>query len=254
MTLDLAPFRRRKERALVYGHRGARARAPENTLEAFDLALREGADGVEFDVRMSGDGELVIHHDALLSLGNGRFAELSQLSLAQLRRLSSRTSAPMPTLDDVLDWHAEHPCLLNVELKGDVPNRAWLARQAARAIRARGASGLLISSFYPELVFRSARLLPDVPVALLLEPQGPGRHASFAVRYPWFGAVGVHPERRMLSAAYFRALAHTGAIVNTWTVNDPSEAIALSELGVDGIVTDRPLEILAALRGPGQHS
>ena len=55
------------------------------------------------------------------------------------------------------------------------------------------------------------------------------------------------PERRLLTPAYFRVLQGRGALVNTWTVNDPAEAVRLADLGVDGIVTDRPLEILAAL-------
>jgi len=235
----------------VYGHRGARARAPENTLDAFDLALREGADGIELDVRMTADAELVILHDGHLSLVGGDAVRVEALSLAQVRAAGRRQGIVIPTLDEALAWHRDTGKLTNVELKGDVPQRAWMARRAAAKIRFFGTSGILISSFHPALVRAMTLLLPEVPAALLLEAGRIDALEHAVGGYRFLGAIGVHPERRLLTPDYFRPLARRGALVNTWTVNAPDEARRLAALGVDGIVTDRPLEILAALSGPG---
>lgn len=244
---DLGAFRRKPERPLVYGHRGARARAPENTLEAFDLALREGADGIELDVRMTADGQLVILHDGQLAIGGGRTLPVARLSLEQIRMAGRNMNVVIPTLDEALAWHRKTGKLTNVELKGDVPHWPWMARQAAARITAHGAEGILISSFHPGIVRTMTRLMPAVPAAFLLEAGRMGSLEHLLGGYRLLGAVGVHPERRLLTPAYFRVLQGRGALVNTWTVNDPAEAVRLADLGVDGIVTDRPLEILAAL-------
>ena len=244
---DLQALRGGPERPLVYGHRGARARAPENTLAAFDLAVREGADGIELDVRMTADGELVILHDGHLALGGQPPLDVARLSSSQVRAAGRRHGLAIPTLDEALAWHRAVGKLTNVELKADVPNWPWMARRAAERIRFHGAAGILISSFHPGVVRAMTLLLPEAPAALLLEAGRIDSVEHFLGGYRWLGAVGVHPERRLLTPAYFRALQRRGALVNTWTVNDPAEAVRLAELGVDGIVTDRPLEILAAL-------
>lgn len=240
-------FRRSGARPLVYGHRGARARATENTLAAFALALAEGADGIELDVRMTGDGQLVILHDGHLPLSAARTTRVDRLSLVQTRILGDRLGTLIPTLDEALAFHRDSGKLTNVELKGDVPNWSWQAHQTAARITHYGTSGILISSFHPGIVRLMAKLLPSVPAALLLEA-GKLNDVEHAVGgYRFLGAVGVHPERRLLTPEYMRPLQRRSALVNTWTVNDPAEAQRLAGLGVDGIVTDRPLEILAAL-------
>lgn len=234
---------------LVLGHRGARARAPENTIAAFDLAMDEGADGVELDVRMTSDGALVIAHDDELHLASGRRVRVSKLSSAQLAGIPTSDHPAVPTLEATLDWAVSRGALLNVELKGDVPQAAWMARKAVRLLEHLETSGILVSSFNPHQVAIVARRR-IVPVGLLL-------HAgqSFARRlldlspltYRALGAQAVHPERTLVSTSLMKSLKRDGAIVNAWTVNDPDEAIRLANLGVDALITDYPREILAAL-------
>jgi glycerophosphoryl diester phosphodiesterase len=243
----LEPFRRTAQRPLVYGHRGARARAPENTILAFDLALAEGADGVELDVRMTADGELVVLHDRHLQLEGGQAMEVERLTTSQLNLAGKRAGYTIPTLDEVLAWQRQRGCLANVELKGDVPQRSWLARRTAESILYHGTEGILISSFHPTLVLQMTRRLPTVPAALLLEPGSLNQVEHAIGGYRLLGACGVHPQHTLLNPAYFRPLEAARALVNTWTVNDEADAKRLANLGVDGIVTDRPLEILGAL-------
>lgn len=234
---------------LVLGHRGARARAPENTFAAFDLAMDEGADGVELDVRMTSDGALVIAHDDELHLASGRTVQVSKLSSAQLASLPESEHPPIPTLAAVLDWAAARAALLNVELKGDVPQPAWLARKAVRLLEPLETSGILVSSFDPRQVAIVARRR-IVPVGLLIHSgQSIARRLLdlSPLTYRALGALAVHPERTLITESLMASLARDGALVNTWTVNDPDEAVRLADLGVDALITDRPREILAAV-------
>jgi glycerophosphoryl diester phosphodiesterase len=232
----------------VLGHRGARHNLPENTLRAFEGALAEGADGIEFDVRMSGDGELFISHDdALHVLGASRPVSLSRLSSAQLRALRLQSGEPIPTLDDVLDFHRSTNCLINVELKGNLPAPLYLARKAMEKLRLHGTPGVLVSSFHLLQVLAVSRGLPNVPTGYLFEE----KQCFFSKFSPhrWLGARAVHPEASLATPEAVHRYVSQSTLVNVWTVNDPALATALSERGVDALITDRPAAILAELSG-----
>jgi glycerophosphoryl diester phosphodiesterase len=234
---------------LVLGHRGARRRAPENTLAAFELAIEAGARGVELDVRLDGSGNVVVLHDRTLervSAGGDR-RDVETLSSDELSRVLLDGGARVPTLEAVLDWAKSGGHLLNVEVKRDVSERTKLVKALVRLLwRTSGArSFVLLSSFDPLLVRTLAAALPEIPAAWLV-------HAKqwLVKRAPaWqrLGAVGVHPERTLASDAEVARLRAAGALVNVWTVNDGEEARRLAAAGVDGLVSDVPGEVLAAL-------
>lgn len=243
----LARFRRSPgARPNVLGHRGARHNLPENTLRAFEGALREGADGIEFDVRMSSDGELFISHDDALHVeGASRPVSLSRLSSAQLRALRLKSGEPVPTLDDVLDFHRSTQCLINVELKGNLPAPLYLARKAIEKLRLHKTPGVLVSSFHLLQTLAVSRALPEVPTGYLFE-----ENQKFLSRFPPYrllGARAVHPQASLASTEAVHRFIARGTIVNVWTVNDPALASALSERGVDALITDSPATILAEL-------
>jgi glycerophosphoryl diester phosphodiesterase len=253
----------------VLGHRGARHAEPENTLLAFDQALEEGAVGVELDVRMTGDGELIVAHDPELpaplpgeatgdettargtaqeDAGHGdarRGVRFCELSASQLRAIRLPKGQRIPTLREALEWQLDTRALMNVELKGDVPSQGHVVRAACALLREHGGEGILISSFYPRMILECARLLPDVPTAWLVHAEQ--RLLKRAPGWRWTGAAAVHPQCLDLPAARVRALQGGGAIVNVWTVNDPVEGRRLAQLGVDGLITDAPARLLAAL-------
>jgi glycerophosphoryl diester phosphodiesterase len=212
---------------------------------AFERALADGADGVELDVRMSADGALVVAHDDHIATRGGPVA-LHRLSLAQIQALETTSCEPVPTLRQALEFQARTMAYLNVELKGDVPAPAWMARQAAHLIRQHGGQGILLSSFDVRQVRLLAQLLPHVPVALLFERSQ--KVMSKLVPTALLGAVAVHPQASLLDAAYMGRLRKKVAVINTWTVNSPGEAVRLSALGVDALITDDPQLILSALQ------
>ena len=226
------------DRPLIIGHRGAAADAPENTLAAFTLALAQGADGVELDVQLCADGVPIIIHDTTVDRtcdGTGRVADLS---LAELRLLTIDNVHPIPTLDDLFATFGRRT-LYNVELKVLGRGGDALAAAVARAIAAHGvAEQVLISSFSP-FTLRAARrhLPPGVPLALLRE-----RRATRAA-HALLRAAADHPHHPLIDESLMAWARRRGLRVNAWTVDDPAEAHRLLQLGVHGIITNRPGEI-----------
>jgi glycerophosphoryl diester phosphodiesterase len=226
------------DRPLIIGHRGAAADAPENTLAAFTLALAQGADGVELDVQLCADGVPIIIHDTTVDRtcdGTGRVADLS---LAELRLLTIDNVHPIPTLDDLFATFGRRT-LYNVELKVLGRGGDALAAAVARAIAAHGvAEQVLISSFSP-FTLRAARrhLPPGVPLALLRE-----RRATRAA-HALLRAAADHPHHPLIDESLMAWARWRGLRVNAWTVDDPAEARRLLQLGVHGIITNRPGEI-----------
>lgn len=217
------------ETPLVYGHRGASADAPENTLAAFELAGRLGAGGVELDVRRSADGETAIHHDAALT--DGRI--ISETNRADLPE-------SVPTLEGALDACAG--MIVNIELKNlpvdvDFDPTCEMADQVVEILRGRGGRDrVLISSFHVPTVDRVKALAPDLATGVLtfLAPSAL-EGISFAVER---GHDAIHPHTGFVDEALVEAAREAGLAVNVWTVDDPARIRELAALGVDGIVTN----------------
>jgi len=245
-----AAFRRPAgARPLVLGHRGARQRAPENTLAAFALALDEGADGIELDVRLDGSGDVVVLHDRTLTrVSAGRDPrDVETLGSAALGAVDVGDGQRVPRLAEVLEWAARRGALVNVELKQDVSDRALLVARVAALLRAAPGAlpPVLCSSFHPGIVRGIARRLPAVPAALLVEAPPPAVARSAFWRA--LGARGLNPAARAITPALAAAVRARGDLVFVWTVNDGERARALARLGVDGLITDDPRGLLAAL-------
>jgi glycerophosphoryl diester phosphodiesterase len=235
----------------VIGHRGARARAPENTLASFRRALSDGADGLEFDVRSLGDGTPAVLHDATVDRttdGRGRLARFDRAGLA---RLDAGTSfAPsfagerVPLFAEVLEEFLGRT-ILCVEMKEVLP--ASSLDLLAVALAARPSAPLILASFRPEAVEDVRDRLPEVPRALIL-PEGAGLPSrEVAGRLSLWG---VSAPDRDVDARFAREAAARGLALWVWTVNDPSRAEALAALGATGIITDDPATVRARLGPP----
>ncbi len=224
-------------RPKVLAHRGAREQAPENTLEAFALALRLGADGVELDVHRTRDGGLVVHHDA-------RAPDLGVL--AELGEAEIRARRPdIPTLAEVLDCC--HGSLVNVEIKNLPGDEDYdESEQAADAVvdllaARRGRDEVLVSSFNPASIARVHALDASIPTALLtmsdelidaLERCVVGGHVAL---HPWYPFVDDAVAADLVPRAHDRGIA-----VNVWTVNDEAEIARFARAGIDAVITDVP--------------
>ncbi len=223
---------------LVLAHRGARTVAPENTIEAFSVALAQGADGVELDVHRTADGALVVHHDAAAP-GLGVLADLAFDTIRSTR-------PEIPTLGEVLD--VCRGSLVNIELKNlpgdaDYDESHEVARLVVELLETRGGDDeVLVSSFNLGSIDRIRELAPTVATGLLsmfgvdpfdaLDVCVAHGHGAF---HPF---VGILPSGAATAVA---ARAHElGLRVNVWTVNDGLEIARLAAAGIDAIVTDVP--------------
>jgi glycerophosphoryl diester phosphodiesterase len=236
----------------VIAHRGASGSAPENTIEAFELAVGQGADALELDVRLTGDGVPVILHDATLDRTTDRDGPVRALSLAELREVDAgarftldgrsfpfrAVDVRIPTLSEVLRGFPEMPLLLEVKepaaqeavrrvlLEERAEGRCVLASEHHAALQVFreppftvAASGPEIGALYRAVLFR--RVPASVPYRTLSVPV---RHRGLPV-----------PTRGFVAAA--RGL---GCPVHVWTVNDGATAQTLWSRGVVGIVTNIP--------------
>ena len=223
---------------LVYGHRGASADAPENTIEAFALARAQGAHGVELDVRRCADGDMALHHDAELADGR-RLVDLTRAELPD-------TSCTLAEALDVCEGMVVNIEIKNVPIDPDHDPECGLADTVVALLRERGwRDRALVSSFGLATIDRVRALAPDVPTAFLtfIQPMGP-KAVELAARH---GHQAIHPHVATVDEA-FVALAHEhGLAVNVWTVDDPDQIRQLAGWGVDGIVTNVPAVALDAL-------
>ncbi len=242
----------RDGRPLVIGHRGVRRPGiVENTLAAFEAAADEGAEAVELDVRLCRSGELVVLHDPTLERvteGDDHRAA-ADLTLPELARVTLRSEhgrARVPSLAEALAFARERRLPVNVELKRDVPSRPEVVRAAARLLHGWDpAHTIVVSSFDPAMLAGLAALAPRVPRALLVHrTRWHVLHAALAMP---LGAAAVHLERTLTRPELVRSLQARGLLVNVWTVNDPGEARDLADLGVDGLISDAPGDVRAAL-------
>lgn len=237
-------WKRLRGRPRVWAHRGDSAHAPENTMLAFDKARAAGADGIELDVRLDGDGTVVVFHDRELQRLAGRAGRMEQLSRAEREALRVG-GEKVPTLAEVL--HAID-LEIDVEIKANRPGREGaLVAATAKVIRESGrADQVLVSSFDPVALVQFHRELPELALGFIF-----GADQALPLRKGWpatlVGASLVHPQHTLCTEQAVRAWHRAGTPINVWTVDDPAELRRLSALGVDGVFSNDPRAALAVL-------
>ncbi|MGQ9584469.1 MAG: glycerophosphodiester phosphodiesterase [Anaerolineae bacterium] len=245
--MSLKPFHRwYRARPLIFGHRGAREVAPENTLAAFRRAAEVGADGVELDVQCSADGVPVVIHDWTLDRTTDGQGPVSRLAWAQLRALdaggwfgSAFAGERVPHLEEVLEVVGGE-LLLNLELKARGLGEGRLERAVAQVVRESGlAERVLVSSFNPWCLWRFRREMPEVSLALLTAPD-----QVLPLRKGWLRALcradTLHPHHSLITPTWMKQVRSRGIRVNTWTVNDREMMERLWRWGVGMVCSDVP--------------
>lgn len=241
---------------LVIGHRGNSAHAPENTLESFRQAIALGVDGLEFDVRLSADGQLVVIHDPTVERTTNGTGVVSGLTLEQLRAFDAgyNFGAPrypyrgrgvtIPTVVEALDLTAPLP--LVIEIKALEAAEPLLALIQARHEEERVTIGSFVAGAL--LPFRKASMRTSASfdeVRALLAPAVCGLRRKSVP----FNVLSIPPRYRRVPLpvrALARCLAPAGTPLHVWTVNDPAEALWLWKHGANAILTDDPATILEA--------
>lgn len=238
-------------RTLVFGHRGAKAYAPMNTLPAFELALKQGAHGIELDVHRSKDGCPVIVHDFTVDGTTDGTGKVAEMTLPQLKELDAGSwfdeefrGTRVPTLDEVFEAVGKK-LYINVEIKSNSLDTDGVEQVVADCIsRHNMQTRVIVSSFNPYTLKRFREILPEVPIGYLLEPEIQKTHILMSKA----DHEARHPYHETIDDMYMIWARDAGFYVNAWTVNDPYRARVLRALGVNGIITDNPDKILEAFQ------
>jgi glycerophosphoryl diester phosphodiesterase len=233
------------ERPLNIAHRGASGHAPQNTMAAFLLAAEMGADGIELDVHLSADGELVVIHNHTVDQTTDGHGPVSVLSLDELQRLDAGSwfdpryaGERIPTLRQVFEGVGQR-LLINVEIKvapGHHPPD--LEREVVHLIEEKGmADRVLVSSFSPRSLRRVQRLNRHILLGVLYS-----RPVFLPSMLRWLGLSydALHPPYPLVNARTIALARRQRKQVNVWTVNDATEMRHMRDLGVDGIITNYP--------------
>jgi len=251
-------------RPLVFGHRGGSGLAPENTFAAFERGLAEGVDGLELDVRLARDGEVVVCHDPTLDRTTDASGPVSALTSGQLAEVDAGyrfstgegvwpfrgRGVGVPLLRAVL---ARFPaCPLIVELKGAEID---LARATVALVREAGAvDRVCIGSFRRAVLDEVRRLEPRLATGAASDEVRWALYRSWFCLFPRrvpYQALQV-PQRReghqIPTPRFVRGAHRAGAVVQVWVVDGRAEIVRLLEHGVDGIITDRPDVAVTAVR------
>ncbi len=207
---------------LLLGHRGARASSsvPENTPASFDLALEQGCDGFEFDVRLTGGGRAVVCHDPSVDGIEVARAEANQLT-------------HLPLLEEVLERYGQR-AFLDIELKV-----AGLESRMLNSLREyRMEEDYVVSSFLSEVVMELKARSQKIQTGIICDKRGQ------LAGWRETNAEYVIPHYSLVTLKLVKEAHSAGRKLFTWTVNDRKEMLRLADWGVDGIISD-DTELLA---------
>ncbi len=274
-----------ERRIIAYAHQGGAWEAPSSTLFAIDRAVAAGATGIELDVHATADGELVVCHDATVDRTTDRTGAIAAMTLDEVQQLDNaywwiegadvtpgRPAADYPyrgrapadrdfavaTLREVLERFPG--LLLNLDIKQTAPVVAPYEATLAALLAEYGRSDdVIVASFLDPATDAFRALAPDVPTSAgTMATAEFWRAVQAGTEPPAMAAVALQvPERQgdlvVVDRPFVEAAHRQGVAVHVWTVNEESQMERLVDLGVDGIISDRPTPLVRLLRRRGAY-
>lgn len=238
------PFFASGRRAIA--HRGASRDCPENTIAAFDEALRQKCDAIELDLQLTRDGIPVVYHDRTLHRINGRRQRVATRELPELRRLDAGAwfdrrfaGQRIPTLSEVLARYAARThLLLELKLRADRATRLRLARTVAEIVREAGATERVhLLCFDPTLLDAAARAAPELRTVLNVGRLIP-RGSVSTKRLTRLDAISVNV--RALTRPVVAAARRAGLPLLVFTCNTVTDVDRALAAGAAGVISNRP--------------
>ncbi len=225
----------------IIAHRGNSAAFHENTMPAFERAVADGADGIEFDLRITRDRQWVVHHDAVVESEEQR-APIATLSAEQIARLRvGPNGEPIPRLDDFLAWARDR----RIQLVFDIKDRGGVPELVQTVERVGHSAPAIYSSFHRTVLKDLEALRPDWPRGLIV-----GNPRSALARQFLMGSMlrwsarhhltSLHLDEHWIVPSGLARMHEAGLRLAVWTVDDPMRMTLLSALGIDAIITNRP--------------
>lgn len=231
--------------AYVWAHRGASGYAPENTLEAFKLANEMHADGIELDVHLSKDGEIVVIHDENVKrVTGGVDKRIVEMTLAQIQQLDVSNGIPgcqntrIPTLRQVLEFLRTNELFLNIELKTTDILYPDIERKTVEMVHEYGLENRVIySSFNHYSLMLARKADPNCKIGLLYADGMVDPHV-YALHLK---ADAIHPHQMaMMIPGAAQGCIDNGIQINPWTVNDEKSMRWLLSIGCNALITNYP--------------
>ena len=227
-----------KRTTKVWAHRGASGYRPENTLEAFELAIRQGADGIELDVHTSADGELIVMHDENVDRVTDGTGLIKDMTLAQLKELKVSTPAEpsgiyhIPTLAEVLELMRTTDMMVNIELKNSICFYPGMEGKILKLVKEMNMEDQLIYSSFNHYSLLQLKQLDDhVQTGILFSDGWVNPAAVYHLKYPQF----------------MEEVKRAGLKMHVWTANKPEHIQLVKDAGAEAVITnypDRALEIV----------
>jgi len=239
-----------------YAHRGYSGKYPENTMLAFRKAYEAGAQGIELDVHISKDGQLIVMHDEYVDRTTDGHGLIMDKTLAELKALDASYKFKgqygvnaVPTLREYLEWVKDTPLVTNIELKTSIIPYTGIEKMVLEMIDGYGLRPrIVISSFNHCSVLRFKKLAPDVTCGLLESSE----IVDFGAYTERLGIECVHPLLYNISMFpdYLKENQAHGRQINVWQVDTEADARAMKKAGVAGIIGNWP-EMVAKVLAEG---
>ena len=232
-------FTRKYKTMLKIGHRGAKGYEPENTLVSFQKALDMQADGIELDVHLSADGELIVIHDETIDRTTNGKGFVNALSLRELKTFQIDGIHKIPTLKEVFDL-VNQDCFINIELKSyQVADTVVSLIEKYVTKKEWKYDRFLVSSFDWNALQQVAFLNDKIPIGVLTETD-----LDLALAFAKFiQAKSIHPHFHLLTKDNTAQIQEKGLHVFPWTINEVEDIQKIKTLNVNGIITDFPNRI-----------
>jgi glycerophosphoryl diester phosphodiesterase len=236
---------------LIIGHRGASDVAPENTMAAFREAIAVGADGIEFDVRLTRDGVPVVIHDSSLRRTGGLNKRVADLSSEEISGVDVGswfaprfTNETVPSLRELFTLFQSNNSSLYLEMKCDSPNEYRpLAEACCRTINEYSfKERVVVECFQLAALEILKELDSEIKTAALFDRVFTDQ--SVITRATQIGAMAVALHHRLARRELVEKSKQAGLHVAVWTVDDPAWVQIARDIGIDALITNNPARML----------
>jgi len=229
----------------ILAHRGYSAAFAENTMSAFIAAEKAGADGLELDVQLTKDGEVVVIHDEKIDRTTSGNGLVKNFLFKEIRKFNANKKGakkePIPTLTEVLEWMQSNQLICNIELKNNLIPYEGMEEKVIQLVRKYDLSNrIIISSFNHYSIVLSYRMAPEIETAPLFNER---------IYMPWvyaqsIRARGIHPKLASVSDEIIKDVIENGIAVRPYTVNKEADMNRLYKLKCTSLITDDPVKAL----------
>jgi len=237
--------RMENETMKIYAHRGYSGRYPENTMLAFREAAKTGCDGIELDVQVTKDGQLVVFHDESIDRTTDGTGYIRDYTLEELRKFNAAARwdgkfgfEPIPTFEEYCEFASGEKFVTDVEIKTGVYYYEQIEEKTLEMIKKYGlCDRVFFSSFNHSSITILRRLAPEIKCGALVEHEGLGNPGYYCEKMDF---QCFHPGWKCMSKEDVESCKAHGIELNVWTVNDMDILQRMCEYGVDGVITNFP--------------